>query len=131
MLLGLSLLAGCTFLHHAQIGDIDNSAGYRQVPFDIKLSETGVSLDDVKKVAEALGSREGQAGAEYLGYIQMGPRTGNPVYVERYAEELVQRIHSACPTGKVTGLVSIRESNKYPIISGEIVKVTGYCLKKR
>ena len=64
--------------------------------------------------------------------FQMGPRTGNPVYNERYAEDLLFLIKQKCPNGRVSGLTITREqSERYPVISGEIVKVTGHCLRKR
>lgn len=125
---------GCAILHHAQVGQIDNRPGYALVPFEIKVSEMGVSLDDTKSLAYAGNSRGGdQLGdaAAILSMFQMGPRTGNPVYDQRYAEKLAYQIHEKCPSGRVTGLMSIREMRKYPVISGEIVKITGYCAKAR
>ena len=97
----------------------------------IRVSETGVSLKDLGEIAQALGSDSGKKGAEFLKMIQIGPTTGNPVYNERYAEDLLLLIKQKCPDGRVSGLTSIREQKKYPVISGEIIKITGNCLKKR
>lgn len=127
----LSLTPACAVLHHAQIGDIDNHEGHRK-PIDIKVSEMGVNLDQAADVVRNFaGKNDGRnAGkvAEYVGYFQMGPRTGNPVYVSDYARKLVEQVWEACPSGTVTNIQSIRETRAYPVISGEIVKVKADCL---
>ena len=126
--------SGCAVLHHVQLGQIDNRAGTVAVPFEILMSETGVSVEEAGQIARATSTGAGDAAAGIAGVIalfQMGPRTGLPVYNERYAEKLVYQIHEKCPSGRVTGLMSIREMRKYPVVSGEIVKLTGFCLKTR
>jgi hypothetical protein len=97
----LVLLSSCAQLHHVQIGEIVSHPNYTQQPFGL------------------------------IGLFQMGPQTGNPVYSKDYARNLMQLIYEKCPSGKVTGLTSVRESRKYPVISGEIVKVTGFCLIRK
>lgn len=57
----------------------------------------------------------------------MGPRTGKAVYDETYLDALAWKIYEKCPSGKITGLASIRESARYAVISGEIGKIVGYC----
>ena len=126
--------SSCAVLHHAQVGQIDNRNSSQAVPFEILLSETGVSVEEAGKIARATNSSMGRdAGnvAAIIGLFQMGPRTGNPIYSPRFAEKLIYQIHERCPSGRVTGLVSIREMRKYPVVSGEIVKVTGFCLNQR
>lgn len=128
----ICFLSGCAALHHAQFGDIENAPGYVKKPFDIKISETGINLQEIAATSKVLlskkaGERAGEAAA-IVGLFQMGPSTGNPVYVKDYAKNLIQVIYEKCPSGRVTGLTSVRETRKYPIVSGEIVKVTGYCL---
>lgn len=127
------LIAGCAVLHHAQIGDIDNREGKgKGQPFDIKVSETGFNLDEAASVAKAV-ARNSQASEDIesvraiISLFQWGPRTGNPVFVEKYAEGILDLIYERCPSGKITGVMAIRESRKYPVIAGEIVKITGYC----
>lgn len=133
--LGLGLLlSGCAVLHHAQLGQIDSRGQTAAIPFEIKVSEVGVSLDDAQSLAYATKSRGGDNAGDLMGIIglfQIGPRTGHPVYDQRYAEKVIYQIHEKCPSGRVTGLMSIREMRKYPVISGEIVKITGYCLRDR
>lgn len=131
----LFLSGGCAHLHHVQLGDIDSTSGPGE-PFEVKVSETGVDLHDIKtaqqiflkdnKAAERFGNA-----AALVGLIQMGPRTGNPVYVEKYAEGILKAVERQCPSGRITGLTSIRETRKYPVISGEIVKVKGLCVGSR
>lgn len=136
--ISLVCLAGtmisCAALHHYQMGEIDNRDKFVAIPFDIKVSEVGVSLGQVKAFDKAMSggkASDGGKAAEILGYFQMGPSTGAPVYEEKYARNLVYKIYEVCPSGRVTGLRSIREAREYPVISGEIVKVTGFCLKDK
>lgn len=120
---------GCAQLHHAQVGNIDDRS--KSTKFEILVSETGVSVEDISNILKATSrnprNNDGGRIADTIALFQMGPRTGNPVYNQDYAERLVYMIYEKCPSGKVTGLMSIRETRKYPVISGEIVKVTGYC----
>ena len=128
------LLSGCAILHHVQVGQIDNRANVALIPFEVKVSETGVSAEEISAIARASRTRAGKDAGGIAGLIalfQIGPRTGNPVYDEHYAEKIIYLVHEKCPSGRITGLTSIREMRKYPAISGEIVKVTGYCMKDR
>jgi hypothetical protein len=131
----LVLLSSCAQLHHVQIGEIVSHPNYTQQPFDIKISETGVNIQEAGKISKAVlddNNGKNAAGiAGLIGLFQMGPQTGNPVYSKDYARNLMQLIYEKCPSGKVTGLTSVRESRKYPVISGEIVKVTGFCLIRK
>lgn len=125
-------LSGCVYLHHVQIGDIDSRAVHNGRPFEIMVSETGVNLDEAASIARALArSEKTQEQIEQLRDIiqlfQMGPRTGNIVFNERYAEPILELLLARCPSGRISGLSSIREMKKYPVISGEIVKITGWC----
>ncbi len=129
------LLFSCAQLHHVQIGEVVSHPDYVQKPFDIKISETGVNIDEAKNISKVFMNKDQQKDAENVagifGLFQMGPRTGNPVYVKDYAKNLIQVLYEKCPSGKITGLMSVRESRKYPVVSGEIVKVTGYCLLRK
>jgi hypothetical protein len=131
-ILWLVSFSGCAVLHHVQVADVesDNTKGS---PIDIKVSETGVSLDEAASIAK--GVARSQAGKEAIGDIQaivslfqQGPVTGAPVYVENYASKILDLLKEACLQGRVTNLVSIREMRKYPVISGEIIKMTGRCI---
>jgi len=125
---------GCAILHHVQVGQIDNRSSETLIPFEIMMSEVGVSTEEIGKMAKATKSSGGDQVADLAAIVslfQFGPKTGNITYNERYAERMVYEIHQKCPSGKVTGLMSVREMRKYPAISGEIVKVSGYCRKAR
>lgn len=128
---GISMvLSSCAFLHHTQIGEIDNRT--EGEPFEILASETGINLKEAKSLLQAVTSSKttsqhiGQA-SEIIGAFQMGPRTGNLIFDDSYSDIILEAIIRKCPNGKISGLNSIRESNKYPVVSGEIVKITGYC----
>jgi len=126
------LASGCAVLHHVQVGQIDNRQPEGLVPFEIMMSETGVNLEEAGNIAKSTNSYGGdnvKAVTDIVGMFQIGPRTGNPIYNPQYAEKLIYQIYQKCPSGKVTNLMSIREMRKYPVISGEIVKVTGFCRK--
>ncbi len=136
LLLSISVyLFSCAQLHHVQLGDVTSHPDFVAKPFDIKLSESGVNIQEAAGTAAAVLDKkhgdDAKAVAGIIGLFQMGPRTGNPVYVKGYAKNLIQLIYEKCPSGKVTGLMSIRESRKYPIVSGEIVHITGYCLLRK
>ena len=129
--LALFTTLGCAQLHHVQVGDIDNSPGYVRRPFDIKVSESGVNLREAAQIVGAFDRKAGEGAekiAAIIGLFQTGPRTGNAVYVKDYAKNLIEVVYQKCPSGRVTNLNSIRETRKYPVVSGEIVKITGICL---
>jgi len=134
LLLVLPFLVSCAALHHVQVGDIQTGKGYALIPFEIKVSEMGVDLGDVQNIAKLANNSGGDGLGDVAGIIalfQLGPVTGAPVYDQRYAEKVIYQIYEKCPSGAVTGLNSIRETRKYPVISGEIIKITGYCMKAR
>ena len=121
------LLASCAVLHHVAVGDVHELS--RGKKFEIYISEMGINA---KAIGAALdgndGRRSGSKAAEYIGYFQWGPRTGNVVYKKDAFEGLLTALTEKCPQGRVTGLMSVREMRNYHFVSGEIVKVTGYCV---
>lgn len=129
--LGL-LVQGCAVLHHVQIGEIDNRKGLKHKPIDLKVSETGVNLNDVKTISRVAvgdqGSKEIREVMDIVSMFQMGPRTGNGVYSIEYIKNIGGLLRSQCPNGNISGLLMVRETMKYPVISGEIVKVKGDCI---
>jgi hypothetical protein len=135
MLFALTL-GGCAVLHHAQVGEIDNRNGALEKArkFDVKVSETGVNLKETANLARAIrGKKEDRAVDDVeriLGYFQQGPTTGEKVFNDTYAEKVLALVKAECPDGQITGLMSVRETRKYPVISGEIVKITGYCVTR-
>ena len=135
LIFATGLTFGCAQLHHVQIGEIYNLDNYTYTPFEVMVSETGVNLKEATRIARPfLNSSENQRVKDIeqiISLFQFGPVTGNPVYVKDYAKNLALTIYDRCPSGRITGVMSIRETRKYPVISGEIVKVTGYCVQNK
>ena len=128
------LLSSCAVLHHAQLGDIDNTpASVRKTPIDLKVSEFGFSAREATGAAKLFMNKGQQKTADQAQAIwqlfHMGPSTGDPVFSDTYADDIAQKLLLQCPSGNFSGLTMIRESAKYPIISGEIVKIIGYCIQ--
>lgn len=127
------VLVGCASLYHVQVSDLEVTDRARII--DIKLSETGIDMQGAGHTATTVvrhnhdNSRDGAAAIDLLlALINYGPRTGLPVFTDKYADHLLDEIVGKCPSGKITGLTSVRESREYPYISGEIINVRGYCL---
>ena len=111
-------------------GRIQQSSSRR---FEFILSQTGIEIAEgaaiISVLAKDAKTQQGAGdAAAIISLFQMGPRTGKPVYSTRFAEELAQKIHLACKSNPITGLTFLRETNKYPVVSGELIKVSGYCL---
>jgi hypothetical protein len=125
-------LPGCAALHHVQIGEIDNRKAMHRKPIEIKVSEMGVDLNDVKAISNATmgkqGSQQMNDALAIIQMFQMGPKTGAPVYSTDYVKNLGEELRATCPNGSLTGLMVVREMRKYPVISGEIVKIKGDCI---
>ena len=123
---------GCANMYNEQISDIDSTRG-KLVPFEVQASSTGVSVHDGAVVAKALAPNQHvreQAGIaeDIIALTQWGPQTGEPTFDEDWADGLVSQVLARCPSGRVTGLSARREAMKYPVISGEIVTVKGFCI---
>jgi len=127
----LPFLGGCAALHHVQLGNLDNRAKVNLRPIELKVSEVGVDLNDVKLIAKiAVGKEESKNFRELTEIIQlfqMGPHTGAGVYSLEFLKTVQDTLRSQCNNGYITGIYSIRETRKYPVISGEIIKVKAYC----
>ena len=126
------LLSSCAIMHHTQLGEVDSDIVLNGRKFEVLVSETGVSFKEAADIGQALTNHQktsndiGQA-QEILALFQMGPRTGNHTFSDNYADKIFKMLKKECPSGKVSGLTSIRETAKYPVVSGEIVKIIGYC----
>jgi hypothetical protein len=128
LFLGIRALTGCASLHRAQLDEIDAQHG-RLDPFEIQVSETGVNTREVGQIASAVtGSSRPSKIAALVALLQFGPKTGNVVYSDTFADVVAQRILERCPSARVTGLMSLRESTTYYAVSGEYVTIRGYCI---
>ena len=131
-LLVLALTAGCARLDHVQIGSIDQSQG-ELVPVSVRLSETGFDATAAAEIGR-IASRGKTAEnfkqlRDILALINMGPRTGNPVFDDAYAQRLQEYLLVECPSGRLTGIRAIREAKTAGPVSGEIVGVDAYCIR--
>lgn len=125
-------LVGCASAHHIQISDIDSSRG-RLEPFELQLNATGLSVSDAATIGKALAdspaTRQKISQLETIvALTQMGPKTGDPTLHDDWADAAALKILARCPSGHVTGVSTRRETMDYPVISGEIVTIKGYCI---
>lgn len=118
-------------MHQYSIGDMPGS-NTQVERFEVKVSETGVDVREATNLARAMSTsksfdRAARTAGNIWDSITFGPTTGGKVFSDTYPDVLAQQVKNACPNGTIVGLTSIRESNKYPVISGEIVRIIGYC----
>ncbi len=126
--LGAAPLCACATLHKTAIDEIDAQHGRLQ-PFEIHVSDTGLDAKALGAVASvaARSSRPSKV-ADIVALFEFGPKTGDPVFSDTFADHVVDEVLARCPSGRVTGLVSLRESAKYAVASGEVVTVRGFCI---
>jgi hypothetical protein len=130
--MALSLMTGCAVLHSVQLGEIDSSVVLEGRRFEIKVNELGFDVEQVLAVAEAIATQSDGSDsilADIYALSNMGPRTGTPVYNPEYSDGIIDSLRKECPSGQISGLMSIRESIDFDVISGEFVKLVGYCAK--
>lgn len=132
LIIFLSLFLSCAVPHHIQLSDFDDRSESQLRKFEVKVSEFGVDIRAVKETTKLFtkGSTRKNVGTagDIISLFYMGPTTGNMVFTDKYADEVMEKMLEYCPTGKITGLTIVRETMSYPIISGEILKITGYCI---
>jgi len=129
----LLMLSACARLDHVQIGDIDQTQGALK-PISVKVSEFGIELAAIAEVGRHVATSsaarsQAQEIRDLLALINMGPRTGNPVFDDTYAEKVLDDLYRQCPSGKITGIQSIREARSYTAVSGEIVRIDAFCIQ--
>lgn len=129
--LSFLFMLSCAQLYHAQQSDIIRVQGKKLKPFEVKISETAVDLQQAGDLTSAVTKDNDRAKqiADILALFQMGPRTGTPIYNEKYADKIAELLYKKCPSRKITGLLSVRERREYPVVSGEIIKIRGYCIQ--
>ncbi len=121
-------LAGCSQLHRTQLDEIDTQHGVLR-PFEIHVSETGVSTRAIGTVV-SVATRSAKASqlASIISLFEFGPKTGEVVFDDTFADNVAEEILARCPSARVTGLMSLRESTNYYAVSGEYVTVRGFCI---
>lgn len=132
-LLLLMMSSGCAVMHSTQLGDIDADTVMSSKPFEIKLAAVGFDAQEAAETAAAIAELSGKSGdtfstvGDIIALFQMGPKTGKPVFTPKYSDQIIHELRTTCPSGRITGLTMVRETADYPVVSGEIVKVVGYC----
>ena len=126
-------LVGCAHMHQLQVSDIDSTRGELR-PFEVQVNATGVSVSDGATVARAMTNdartrQELDTLEAIIAMTQMGPKTGDPTFNDDWADATREELLARCPTGRVTGLTARRETMDYPVISGELVTIKGYCIQ--
>ncbi len=132
VLAGLAL-TGCASLHSVAITEQDFSTPAKRQPFDLKVSATGVDLGEAAGIARSLSKSQAVRRAsntveDVWAAITYGPRTGQVTFTDAYADSLAEAVGRQCGGRPVSGLMVVRETNKYPVVSGEIVRIQGNCL---
>ncbi|MCL9782297.1 hypothetical protein M9194_12755 [Vibrio sp. S4M6] len=126
-------LCSCSQLYHVQLGEIDQTQG-ELAPFSVKVNEFGLDVSTTARIGSSVATSEAasenmQDFGEIFALMNLGPTTGNAVWNSHFADKIMQLVKAQCPGQKITGLTSVRESSDYGTISGEIVRVDGYCIK--
>lgn len=126
------VLGACAELHHYQLADIDGTQG-ALVPISVQVDSTGFDLEEAGQVVRALQSpRERERTSQIqdiIAMFQYGPATGDPTFTDTWADGLAAALLAECPSGRITGVSCLRERMDYPVVSGEIVTVKGYCVR--
>jgi len=133
------LQVSCAVLHRVQFSDMNKISGGKKTPISIKASETTIDLLEVGTASKSLGKALGNKGAQQAGsafelvsfFLQFGPKTGTPVFNDRYARDIPEKLSQTCSGGTLTEIVSVRETRSYPVVKGEIVRVDGICVRHR
>jgi len=124
--------SGCARLDHIQISDIDQSQGSLKA-ISVKISNTGFNAAETVAIAGALAQSDSTKEslgdlATLLALVNMGPTTGNPVYNDHYAENILMQLHQQCASGKITAIRNVREGLSYGPVSGEVVRIDADCI---
>jgi hypothetical protein len=132
MIVTAPVTTGCASLHHYEVGEIDSTEG-RLTPFELQVDETGVDVHQAISIAESVSTERSKKRLDKLdsaiALFQVGPSTGNPTFNETWADGLVPALRERCPSGRITGVSTVRETTSYPVVSGEIVTIKGYCIQ--
>ena len=104
------------------------------MPFKVQVDETGFNTREAFSLAKELSpsskQREHMSDMEALiALFQVGPKTGDTTFSDDWADGLLGQVMARCPSGRMTGLSVVRESMDYPVVSGEIVTLRGYCIQ--
>ncbi|MCS6839086.1 MAG: hypothetical protein NZ480_09645 [Bdellovibrionaceae bacterium] len=125
----VTLIQGCAVLHRVQYGEFDQPNNYVTKPFEIRLNQFGFDAARTKQTLDTFREKDEASGL--LGLIalfQVGPRTGNPIYEEKWGHNILEVLHEKCPSGRFSGLMAARENREFQGVSGEMLTIKGFCL---
>jgi hypothetical protein len=129
----LILLSSCAFVHRHYVGDINSHAVLNGTRFELLFSKNGIDASEGARYVSVFStnnktSASADQWADIIALFQMGPRTGNPMFGSRMTRTIHKKLSTVCNNQPISGLTILRETNKYPVVSGEIIKVSGYCV---
>lgn len=132
-LIAPALAGGCAHMHHYEVGEIDDSKGSLR-PIEVRVDETGIDAQEAAEIAKlATSSRQARqrvgTAQTVIALAQTGYKTGGVTLNDDWADGLLAAVLKRCPSGQLTGVTVIRESADYPVVSGEIVTVKGWCIQ--
>jgi hypothetical protein len=127
-----AMVTGCASLHHVEVGEMTPAQADKRIEF--KLSHTGWDVQQAAALVRFMSpDSRVRSGAKTVSTVwqllTFGPRTGEVTFNDTYADETFKLLAAACAPGRLVGFVTMRETAKYPVVSGEIVRVVGYCRK--
>jgi len=132
LLATLAFATGCARFHHYQLGDIDSTEGTLD-PITIQVDETGFDLHEAASAGKLFVDDQGKerlsTAENVISLFQFGPATGDSTFNATWADGVVAKLRERCPSGRLTGVTTVRESTDYPVVSGEIVTIKGYCVR--
>lgn len=124
----------CAYLHSVMLSDVEPRSK-SSTPIDVKVSENTVNFEELAAIGKNLGKIDKLKGLGkasdalelYTTFFQWGPRTGTPVFNAYYAQVVPDLLQAKCPGGRVTNILSIRESREYPVVKGEVIRIQALC----
>jgi hypothetical protein len=132
---GLTLsyfLQGCAYMHHYQLSDIDSSHGQLR-PISVQVNDVGFNLNEATALLKSMETKSQakrtDTASDFISMFQYGPSTGDLTFNDTWGDRVSEALLARCPTGEITGVTTQREHMDYPVLSGEIITVKGYCVQ--
>ena len=88
----------CAYVYRVDLGEIDDRREFDKTYFEVIVSELGVNTEEAVRLLGAFSGaseKEQKKTSDLIKLFQMGPITGNPVYNETYAENILLLIQQS------------------------------------
>lgn len=125
-------LHGCAYMHHYQLNDIDSSRGTLR-PISVQVNDIGFNLNEATALLKSMETKAQRQRTDrandIISMFQYGPSTGDLTFNDTWGDRVSDELRARCPTGQITGIMTMREHMDYPVLSGEIITVKGYCVQ--